>query len=457
MRWNRRYSLHSYLRSALWVDPVLAVVLAMLVKWLSEVLANWLVAHGLYDRRTGFWAIDEPEAHALLERIFTVNLSCLVFTFGSLLVAIQVAGGQYTPRVIATALLRDRVIRGIVGLFAFTMLWANRALIELGQMHEVPQLQVFLATLFGLASLVAFIVLIDYGARSLRPVSLVMRIGQRGMAVIDEIYPAPFGAAPATTLMGGPDATASGRGQPARVIYHRDKSAIVLALHLEGLVAAARGADCVIEFAPQVGDFVSTDDALFHLYGAAGAVDALDERYLASLVAFGAERTIEQDPMFAFRIEVDIALKALSPAINDPTTAVLVIDQLQRMLGMVGMRALRDHAIADAGGRTRLVLRTPNWEDYVHMCFREIRHCGAGSLQIDRRQRAMIEHLLRRLPPPRHPALQVELELLDQAARQQYQFEQDRELARIPDAQGLGGASGAAAQHRLVPGQETPQ
>jgi uncharacterized membrane protein len=455
MRWNSRYSLHSYLRSALWVDPVLAVAAAMLVKRLSEALATWLVARGLYDRRTGFWAIDEPEAHALLERIFTLNLSCLVFTFGSLLVAIQVAGGQYTPRVIATTLLRDRVIRGIVGLFAFTMLWTNRTLIELGQMHEVPQLQVFLATLFGLASLVSFIVLIDYGARSLRPVSLVMRVGEQGMAVIGQIYPAPFGAAPAHALPGLADAGAGEGGQPARVIYHRDKSAIVLALHLDGLVAAARSADCMIEFAPQVGDFVSTGDALFHLYGEAQGVRSLDERRLAGLVAFGAERTIEQDPMFAFRIQVDIALKALSPAINDPTTAVLVIDQLQRMLGMVGKRALRDHAIADGVGQTRLVLRTPNWEDYVHTCFREIRQCGAGSLQIVRRQRAMIDNLLRRLPAERHPALQVELELLDLDAQLHLPFEQDRALAGIPDAQGLGGASGAAAQDGVAPGAQT--
>jgi uncharacterized membrane protein len=156
---------------------------------------------------------------------------------------------------------------------------------------------------------------------------------------------------------------------------------------------------------------------------------------------------MEQDPMFAFRIEVDIALKALSAAINDPTTAVLVIDQLQRMLGMVGTRALCDRQIADQSGRTGLLLRTPNWEDFVHMCFREIRHCGAGSMQIERRLRAMIGHLLATLPAHRHAALRIELDLLDRTAQRQYPFVEDSALARIPDSQGLGGASGAAAQH----------
>jgi uncharacterized membrane protein len=444
----------SYLRSALWVAPVAAVFVSIIVKRLAEALASWMVARGIYDRRTAFWALDEAEAHALLERIFTLNLSCLVFAFGSMLVAIQVAGGQYTPRVIATTLLRDKVIRSIVCLFAFTMLWANRTMIELGQMHEVPQLQVFLASMFGLASLVAFIVLIDYGARSLRPVSLVDRIGQQGMVVIQSVYPAPVGDAPdqPISLVGqgagelrwfGRDGALAWDGQD-RVIYHRGRSAIVLALNLRGLVEEARRTGCLIEFAPQVGDFVGVDEPLFYLYG---NVHAVDERHLRSQVAFGAERTMEQDPMFAFRIEVDIALKALSAAINDPTTAVLVIDQLQRMLGMVGTRALCDRQIADQSGRTGLLLRTPNWEDFVHMCFREIRHCGAGSMQIERRLRAMIGHLLATLPAHRHAALRIELDLLDRTAQRQYPFVEDSALARIPDSQGLGGASGAAAQH----------
>ncbi|TFW35841.1 DUF2254 domain-containing protein [Massilia horti] len=451
MPWNRRYSLASYLRSALWVAPVLAVVVSMAVKRLSEVLAAWLVAGGVYDRRTGFWGIDETEAHSLLERIFTLNLSCLVFAFGSMLVAIQVASGQYTPRVIATTLLRDRVIRLIVGLFAFGMLWANRTLIELGQMREVPQLQVFLASIFGLASLVAFIVLIDYGARSLRPVSLVQRVGQQGMAVIKQVYPALLGQA--RTHRPQPTADADGLPDvPTRVIYHKGKSAIVLALHLDGLAGAAQRAGCVFEFAPQVGDFVGMDEPLFYVYGNAGAI--IDDR-VRGMVAFGAERTMEQDPMFAFRIEVDIALKALSAAINDPTTAVLVIDQLQRMLGMVGKRALHDNKIRDGSGQPRLILRTPNWEDYVHMCFREIRQCGAGSLQIERRLRAMVQQLLATLPAQRHPALHVERELLDLEVQREHMFKQDSALARIPDSQGLGGAAGAPGMRGHAPAAQT--
>jgi uncharacterized membrane protein len=454
MTWNRWYSLKSYIRSSLWIVPILALLVGMVVKRLSEPLDGWMARQGFYDLKTGFLALSVTEAHAVLDRIFTLTLTCLVFAFGSLLVAIQVAGGQYTPRIIATTLLRDNVIRCIVGLFVFTALWANRTMVQFGNEAQVPQFQVFLGLFFGFASLVAFIVLIDYSAKLFRPVSLVRRVAKQGIAVIESIYPDPtrqvnIPPVPAKKhtwgllSWGSRDSAATSvpaakRGTPDRVIYHQGRSAIVLAVNLQRLVAEAQRADNIIEFVPQVGDFVAVDEPLFYIYG---NTDAIDDRRLRSLIAVGSERTIEQDPMFSFRIEVDIALKALSPAINDPTTAVLAIDQLHRLLRLVGKRFLRGHEIMDSAGQTRVIFRTPNWEDFVHITFREIRFCGAGSLQIARRLRAMIENLLQTLPEQRHPALHEELELLDRALAREHLFPEDMALARIPDSQGMGGSS----------------
>ena len=180
----------------------------------------------------------------------------------------------------------------------------------------------------------------------------------------------------------------------------------------------------------------------FRLYGGAGAID---DRQLRAAVALGSERTVEQDPTFAFRILVDIAIKALSPAINDPTTAVLAIDQLHRLLRRVGLRHLRGEEICDETGEPRLIFRTPNWEDFVHLTCTEIRHCGAGSIQIMRRMRSMLENLMQTLPPHRHAELRQQLELLDRTIEEHYSFPEDRALARIPDPQGLGGSLGVQA------------
>ena len=123
----------------------------------------------------------------MLETIVTLNLSFVVFTFGSLLVAIQVAGGQYTPRIIATTLLRDNAIRCTVGYFVFTLLFTLRVLSRMGD-ETVHQFNTFIAAMFGLISIIVFLYLIDYAARLLRPVSLVHRVGESGIGVIKSVY-----------------------------------------------------------------------------------------------------------------------------------------------------------------------------------------------------------------------------------------------------------------------------
>jgi uncharacterized membrane protein len=151
---------------------------------------------------------------------------------------------------------------------------------------------------------------------------------------------------------------------------------------------------------------------------------------------------MEQDPTFSFRILADVALKALSPAINDPTTAVLAIDQIHRLLRVVGKRQLHEEEVRDHEGRVRVIFRTPDWEDFVHVSCSEIRACGANNLQIVRRLRAMLENLVRSLPPHRHPALRQQIDMLDQVLPGLYPLEGDLALARIPDSQGLGGRTG---------------
>ena len=120
----------------------------------------------------------------------------------------------------------------------------------------------------------------------------------------------------------------------------------------------------------------------------------------------------------------------------------MAIDQLHRLLRLVGLRDLRGDELRDESGALRLVFRTPNWEDYVHLACTEIRHCGAGSVQIMRRMRSMLENLTQTLPPHRHAELRQQLELLDRTIDGHYEFPEDRALARIPDPQGLGGSLG---------------
>jgi uncharacterized membrane protein len=423
MSWNRLYRIKSYLRSSLWIVPIFA--------GLAERVFRVFVQE--IEERTGwqFFGLGVDGAKALANTVITISLSFVVFTFGSLLVAIQVASGQYTPRIIATTLLRNNVIRYTVALFVFTLLFAVRAINRFETV--VPQLFIGIIGLLGLTCLAAFLFLIDYAARLLRPVSLVKSVGDEGLGVIESVYPEKLTGTPSAATPLPQDA-----GPVGRTILQLGRSGIILAVNIPQLIAEAEKANGVIEFAPQVGDFVGIDEPLFHLHGGTAK---LDDHVLRDCVVFGTERTLEQDPLFAFRILVDIAIKALSAAINDPTTAVLAIDQLHRLLRKVGLRSLRTDSLLDGAGKLRVILRTPDWDDFIHIAFTEIRFCGASNVQIARRLRAMIVNLSNTLPPEREAALHRELDRLDRMLEKLYILPEDLALARIPDSQGLGGST----------------
>jgi uncharacterized membrane protein len=171
-----------------------------------------------------------------------------------------------------------------------------------------------------------------------------------------------------------------------------------------------------------------------------GGIGPIADDQLRACVAIGAERTLEQDPRFVFRVLVDIASKALSPAINDPTTAVLVLDQIQHLLLSVGQRDLDERQVRDRDGTLRLVHDGPDWSDFVMLAVSEVRQFGAASIQVGRRLRAMLEHLIEALPAARRPPLEQELALLGAAISRSFDDEEDRRRACVADLQGMGGS-----------------
>src|SRR5262245_31089994 len=171
----------AYIRSALWFVPFIAIVLELILTRLLHEL----------DLRLGWTllGLGTTGARAILETTITMTLSFLVFTFGSLLVAIQIAGGQLTPRIIATTLLRDNVVRYAVGLFVFSMMFAISALNRLET--QVHHLVVLLTGCLAVMSMASFLYLIDYAARLLRPISILSRVAETGLSVIESLYPQP--------------------------------------------------------------------------------------------------------------------------------------------------------------------------------------------------------------------------------------------------------------------------
>ena len=251
MGWNRRYTIVSYLRSSLWTVPLFALVVEQIgVRFLTFIdqSLQWVPA----------LEVTAAEAGDAMETIASLTIAFLVFTFGSMLVALQVASAQLTPRIIATTLLRDNTIRFTVGLFVFTLLLAVGTKARL---HDpLPLAMVTVAIVAGIGSMAAFLFLIDYTARLLRPTAICQRVADRGMAVIEAVYPDAI-EHPYVPRQRQPTPS-----QPARTVVHEGRSAVVLALNLKALIRLARDADGVIDFVPRVGDFVASAEPLFRLY-----------------------------------------------------------------------------------------------------------------------------------------------------------------------------------------------
>lgn len=418
MSWLRRYHLKLYLRNSIWVAPLFSIALGLVaVRTLSKL------------ERTLGWQIDisVDNGRIILGTLASSLFTLVVVVASALLVAVQLASAQLTPRIIVLV-YRHTNRRYILAIFTFTFTFAIGTLVRVEQ--SVPWLTTYISAYAFLLNLGLYLYFVDSIGKMLRPSATLRAVALEGRKVIHAVYPRPLNEQQAKA----PEPVEILDGQPAQIVTNAIDG-VVLAFDLKGLVTLAEGSNCLIELVPEVGDFVAAGDPLFRVFG----LSPLPDRALRNSVALGQERTMEQDPMFAFRIMVDIASKALSPAINDPTTAVLAIDQLHHLLRDVGGRFLAEGRETDRSGAVRLFYRTPNWDDFVLLAVTEVRQYGRDSIQVMRRLRAMLENLIQTLPDRRAPLLRKELGLLASSSQRTFADLADQTLAEISDLQGLGG------------------
>ena len=419
MSWLDRHRLKLYVRNSIWVFPALCIFAGLI----AVLLLNRI------DRAFG-WELNvgADTARTVMGTVAASMFTLVVVGSSAVLVAVQLAAAQLTPRIIALV-YRSRIRKFCISVFAFTFTFSVGALVRIES--SVPLLTSYVAAYGFLVNLALFLYFIDGIGKALRPSSALQSVAVAGREVIESVYPSKLKKDEPEVLK----AIATLKNEPSRVVTN-EVDGVVLAFDRRGLMSMAEQTNCLIELVPQVGDFVAAGDPLFRIFE--GGENLSAER-LRNSVAFGQERTLEQDPTYAFRIIVDIASKALSPAINDPTTAVLAIDQIHHLLRNVGSRSLASGRETDSRGELRLVYRTPDWEDFVHLAVTEIRQYGDESIQIMRRLRAMLENLVQTLPERRAPMLRLELGLLQAAAKRMFADLYDQSLAETGDLQGMGG------------------
>ena len=368
-------------------------------------------------------------AIAVLSAIASGMLPLTGLVFSLAFVMVQFSATAYSPRLV-TWFAGSAMMSHSLGIFTATFLYAVAALawVDRGGTGRVPFLTIWCAIVLLLLSVVFFVLLVE--KLTMLQISRVLAYaGNRGREVIERDY-APLG-------VGEPETGGAADELPAerQVVLHRGGPASIQKIDVPGLVALAEREGAVIRMAWAVGDTVFEGLPLASVHGEGRPIA---EDRLRRLVRLGPERTFEQDPKYALRILVDIAIKALSPAINDPTTAVQALDQVEDLLLRLGRVNLAAGRVRDGRGRLRLVLPVPRWEDFLVLAFDEIRYCGANSIQVMRRMRALLQDLMAHVPPERRVALQRYLARVDNGIRRTFEDVDDRKDAFEVDRQGLG-------------------
>jgi uncharacterized membrane protein len=432
-----------YRRSRLWVVPTAGAVTALLIA-----AASLSVDHYLITTDSGFPVFrGTPEtARSILSLIATsmATLTALVLTIVA--VVIQLATQALSPRAVRT-FLQDAHSHITIGMFVTTFTYALVVLQQFDFNREptegfVASVSTTIAFVLAVVSLGLFISYADHIVHQARVTSIIDRIGKETRLAIEQEYPRADQAPPPV----------KGRipDRPPDRVFDSVRNGVILEINIPRLLELASKCDAVVVMIPSVGDFIPTGARLLEVYGGKDAPLGA----LLDTVEFDAERSIVQDVPFGFRLLVDIAERALSTGVNDPTTATQVVDQLHDLLRLLGSRHFPSGWHADKKGKPRLYVPLPTWDIYVALAFEEIRHHGSTSMQVVRRVRSLVESLLKDLPEERHPALQRQLRILDKIAAESFPYEDERKAARYADAQGIG--SGPGFEPSRGDGQDAP-
>jgi uncharacterized membrane protein len=368
-------------------------------------------------------------AIAIYSSIASGMLALTAIVFSLTFVMVQFSATAYSPRLVLW-IARDPVMSHALGIFTATFLYGVAALAGVDRMgsERVPFFSVWVEFALLLASVGMFIALI-HRISVLQVNRMLVFTGDQGRKVISTIYPT-FSS---TVSVNGPDDFAA--LPRTQTLIHHGGPRSIQAIDVAALVNLAKASAGMIEVLAAVGDTVVELTPLLHVWGAR---ESIPNEKLSKGIELGSQRTFEQDPKYAIRLLVDIAIKALSPAINDPTTAVQALDQIEDLLLRLGQRNLEIGRFRDGDGKLRLVVPFPTWDDLLRLAFDEICFYGATSVQVMRRMNALVADLSRAAPKERRPALEFWDARLRAVVARSFADSEERLDASKQDRQGLG-------------------
>ena len=365
------------LRTQLWPLPTLAVVVSVALGLILPQL------DARVDTSLSGWVDsvifggDAGAASTVLDAVSSSLITVTSLTFSLTVVTLQLASSQFSPRLLRT-FTQDLFVQGTLALFlgtfaySLTVLRAVRSGTD-GGAAFVPRIAVSTSYALAVLSVIGLVLFLAHLARQIRVETMLHQVHADASDTLRSVLPPRGGGRP---LVSPP----SGTGQPLLATT----SGFLLGVDTDRLLRASQDADAVIAVSALPGDFVVAGTPV----GAVHADPALDERDLASLQAAvgaamrtGTERTAAEDVAFGLRQLTDVANKALSPGINDPTTAVHALGHLSALLCELAGSDLGSVEIrGDDGGH--LVLNRPDLDHLLETSLTQIRLYGSNDPQV---------------------------------------------------------------------------
>ncbi len=423
MTWRRVFRIRLYVRDSLWVLPLAGALLGAVLGSVEARIDQSVHVSPQFQ-------YSASTASTVLAAIVGATAALTGFVVTVTTLVVQMATGTFSARYMRLW-YRDRMLKVLLALLVGTLAFSF-SLMRRVESNFVPNIGVSVAGVLLITSLLVFLVFLDRYLHRLRPVAVAALVA--GYFRRNFEYEVKL-AKNADIFVGVPGQSA----EEPLLSVRSQRAGAIQAVDGDALVGWAREQDCLLVLRHAIGDFVPSGAKLIDVYGA-GAIISRAERQLGDLVALGDERTIEQDPAFAIRVLVDVANLALSPAVNDPTTAVQVLDYLGETLRLVGTAEAPVRTWGNNGRPRRGVLiPTRSWEDYLTLTAHEIREYGSGGIQIMRRMRAMLEELHDEVRPEYRAAVKDELARLDATVAKSFGGSVDFDRASVADTQGIGG------------------
>jgi uncharacterized membrane protein len=419
-----------WLRTSLWFWPLVCIgagiALSLISVAVDRIFDGALIPRALTGGPDAALEILGTVAGSM------VSLTALVLTV--VLVVVQLAMGQFSPRIVAT-ILQDKpsqfAIGIFVGTFAHAMLSLSQVSAEEGA-EFVPGVAIVVAFVLIIVSIMVLVLYVNHIGRKLRAASLIEAVGDQIRAKLDELYP---------------EQLTEERETPG--VLFAPRSGVLLHIDQTHLIDLARKADVVLDVLPALGDFVPAGAPLVRIKGQP-KLDVTSE--VLRRISLDTERSFDQDLAYGPRLLVDICVRSLAEPF-DPTTAVQAIDRLHDFLRHLVDRKFPSGEYRDQAGTVRLVIKPVSWDDYVRLCFEEIRKGAVASVQATRRLRACLEDLLECAPEERRAPLERQLRLLDEEIESTGTANLDSDVWRQSDPQGIG-ASRAANVTQMPRGRD---